>query len=225
MSQEDSSVFDALNKYGVAGRPLEKNEERVVGRLAEVAKVVLDEAAREMIRKAHKRPVLFEYCGDGTPLKLKHAFQVSFADHHKTVRSGYTGVEFYCEGAFVRSYDSAGDLVVTCLLRDPRPMAGRGALHAFNGLIGFFPILEQLDHDGFNLHHYSWDRALFSACRTYSRKYHTAVLRKIVDSSPQQTGTMKVLKSWLLCTVCGLHDIHNAFTSGISKVLFHGNDA
>ena len=60
MSQEDSSVFDALNKYGVAGRPLEKNEERVVGRLAEVAKVVLDEAAREIIRKAHKRLVLFE---------------------------------------------------------------------------------------------------------------------------------------------------------------------
>ena len=92
------------------------------------------------------------------------------------------------------------------------------------GSSSFFPILDQLDHDGFNLHHYSWDRALFSACRTYSRKYHTAVLRKIVDSSPQHTGTMKVLKSWLLCTGCGLHDIHNAFTWGISKVLFQGND-
>ena len=97
MAQEDLSVFDAIRRHGVAGKPLEKNEERVVARLAEVAKVVLDEAARETIRKAHKRPVLFEYCGDGTPLKLKHAFQVSFAEHHKTVRSGYTGVQLYCE--------------------------------------------------------------------------------------------------------------------------------
>ena len=45
------------------------------------------------------------------------------------------------------------------------------------------------------------------------------MLRQIVDGSPLQTGTMKVLKSWLLCTGCGLHDIHNGFTWGISKLV------
>ena len=30
---------------------------------------------------------------------------------------------------------------------------------------------------------------------------------------------MKVLKSWLLTTGCGLHNIHNGFTWGISKLL------
>ena len=217
MAQDDLSVFDSIRRLGVAGKPLEKNEERVVARLAEVAKVVLEEAARELINSSQKLPVLFEYCGDGTALKLKHAFQVSYAEHHKLVRSGYTGVELDCEGAFVRTFDRSGDPVVTCLLKDPRPMAGKGALHAFNGLLEFFPTLDQLNHDGFNIHHYSWDRALFSACRTYARQYHTVVLRKIVDRSPQQIGTMKVLKSWLLCTGCGLHDIHNGFTWGHFK--------
>ena len=138
MAQGDLSVFDAIRRHGVAGKPLENNEERVVARLAEVAKVVLEEAARELISSSQKMPVLFEYCGDGSSLKLKHAFQVSYAEHHKLVRSGYTGVELYCEGAFVRTFDRSGDPVVTCLLRDPRPMAGKGALHAFNGLIEFF---------------------------------------------------------------------------------------
>ena len=53
-----------------------QNEEREVGRLAEVGKIVLEEAAYDLIRTAHKRPVLFDYCGDGTPLKLKSAFHV-----------------------------------------------------------------------------------------------------------------------------------------------------
>ena len=221
---EDMNVFDAICKMGVAGRPLVQNELRTVDRVAEAAKQLLDESARQLIRNAHKRPVLFQYQGDGTPLKLKHAFQVAFAKHHSHARSGYTGVELFCQGAFLRSYGSDGEDVLAPLLRDPRPMSGKGALNAFNGLIEFFPTLDQLSHDGFNLHHYSWDRALFSPCRALSRKYHTSVLRKIVDASPQHSGTMKVLKSWLLCTGCGLHDIHNAFSWGISKVLLKSSD-
>ena len=216
---EDLKVFDVIAKLGVAGRPLEKHELREVSRLAEAAKAVLEEAACDLIPSSQKRPVLFEYCGDGTPLKLRHEFQVSFAEHQKCVRSGYTGDDLYCQGAFVRSLNNDGEPVVACLLKEPRLMAGKSALHAFNGLIEFFPTLDQVDHEGFNIHHYSWDRALFSACRTHARKYHTVILRRIVDRSPRQSGTMKVLQSWLLCTGCGLHDIHNGFSWGISKLL------
>ena len=35
---QDSCVFGAIKRYGVAGKPLDKNEEREVGRLAEVGK-------------------------------------------------------------------------------------------------------------------------------------------------------------------------------------------
>ena len=132
------SVFDTLQRLGVAGRPFDKNEERVVARLAEVAKQVLDENARELILRSQKRAVLYEYQGDGTPLKLKHAFQVSFAEHHKHARSGYTGEELYCQGAFVRTFDAHGNAVVTSIMKDPRPMVGKSALHAFNGLVEFF---------------------------------------------------------------------------------------
>ena len=59
MAEEGFTVFDAIGKYGVAGRPLEKHEEREVDRLAEVAKVVLEEAARDLIRSSQKRPVEF----------------------------------------------------------------------------------------------------------------------------------------------------------------------
>ena len=219
MAEEGSNVFDAIRRLGVAGKPLDKNEEREVGRLAEVGKIVLEEAAYDLIRTAHKRPVLFDDCGDGTPLKLKSAFQVAFAEHHKHARSGYTGEELFCQGGFVRSLNQKGEPVVRCLLRDPRPMSGKGAVHAFNALVEFFPTLDQVEHDGFHIHHYSWDGALHSACTTLARKYHTVVLRKLVDRSPKHIGVLKVLKSWLLTTGCGLHDIHNGFIWGISKLL------
>ena len=59
MAEEGFTVFDAIGKYGVPGRPLENNEEKEVDRLAEVAKVVLEEAARDFIRSFQKRPVVF----------------------------------------------------------------------------------------------------------------------------------------------------------------------
>ena len=110
-----------------------------MSRLAEGGKALLEEGVRELIAASQRRHVLFEYCGDGTPLKLKSAFQVAFAEHQNTARSGYTGEELFCQGAFVRSLDSVGEPLVACLMKEPRPMAGNTALHAINGLIEFFP--------------------------------------------------------------------------------------
>ena len=113
----DSCVFDSLKRLGVAGRPLDKNEERDVGKLAECGKLLMQEAVYDLLKKSQHKPVLFEYGGDATPLKLKHAFQVAFAEHHRHARSGYTGVELYCQGAFVRSIDASGQPVVQALLK------------------------------------------------------------------------------------------------------------
>ena len=135
---KDQSVFDAIMRFGVAGKPLDKHEEREVGRLAEVGKQVMEEAAFDLVKSAQKKPLLFSYCGDGTPLKVKSSFQIAFAEHHKHARSGYTGAELYCQGGFLRTLDDAGEPIVRALLKDPRPMDGKGALCAFNGLVEFF---------------------------------------------------------------------------------------
>ena len=107
---------------------------REVQRLAEAGKALLDECAKDLIAAAQGRPVLYQYQGDGTPLKLKSAFQVAFAEHQKTSRSGYSGEELFCQGAFVRSVDSVGNPLVACIMKEPRPMAGKTALHCMNGL-------------------------------------------------------------------------------------------
>ena len=218
MAQE-LEVLNVIGAYGVAGRPLEKSDARQVQRLAEAGKALLDECAKDLIAASHGRPVLYQYQGDGTPLKLKSAFQVAFAEHQKTARSGYSGVELFCQGAFVRSLDSVGNPLVACIMKEPRPMAGKTGLHAINGLREFFPTLDEIGHRGFNIHHYSWDRAIFSACRSYARRMHTVILRNICDRTSQQEGTLRVLQSWLLCTGCGLHDVHNGLTWGLSKLL------
>ena len=88
----------------------------------------------------------------------------------------------------------------------------------------FFLTLDEVDHEGFHIHHYSWDGALYSSCTTLACKYHTVVLRKLMDKLPAHIGRMKLLKSWLLTSGCGLHSIHNSFTWGISEIL-QGNDS
>lgn len=84
MAQE-LEVLNVICKYGVAGRPLEKSEMREVQRLAEAGKALLDECAKDLIAAAQRRPVLYQYQGDGTPRKLKSAFQVAFAEHQKNI--------------------------------------------------------------------------------------------------------------------------------------------
>ena len=132
---EGSVGFRRIKRHGVAGKPLDQNEVREVCRLAEVGKQVIEEAAFDLVRSAQQKPLLFSYCGDGTPLKLKSSFQIAFAEHHKHARSGYTGRELYCQGGFLRTLEAAGEPIVRALLKDPRPMAGKSAICAFNGLV------------------------------------------------------------------------------------------
>ena len=75
---KDQSVFDAIKRYGVAGKPLDQNEVREVCRLAEVGKQVIEEAAFDLVRSAQQKPLLFSSCGDGTPLKVKSSFSNCF---------------------------------------------------------------------------------------------------------------------------------------------------
>ena len=58
-------------------------------------------------------------------LKLRYTFGVNISQQHRCQRSGHTGVEMYCQGAFLRSIDARGSPLVRVILRDPRPMQGK----------------------------------------------------------------------------------------------------
>ena len=64
---EGSCVFDSLKRLGVAGRPLEKNEEREVAKMAEVAKVLMEESVYDLLKNSQHKLVLYDYSGDSTP--------------------------------------------------------------------------------------------------------------------------------------------------------------
>ena len=216
MSRQDS-VFDAIKHLSVAGKTLSEQECNDAGRLCEVGKAALLEFAHALVKASHGRPLLYEYCGDGTPLKLRYRFGSDVDRHLKVKRSGFSGTGLFCQAAFLRSFDEDGAPVVRTILRDPRPMIDKGALASFNAARELFPLLHELQHEGYKLHHYSWDGALYSACRRHMHRYHKMTLQTMRDTHQGYAGTLKVLRSWVMFTGCALHVAHNGFSWGTAR--------
>ena len=210
-------MFDVIKHLSVAGRTLNEQEHSDAARLCEVGKAALLEFAHGLVRASHGRPLLYSYVGDGTPLKLRYHFESGVGPHLKVKGSGFTGTELFCQGAFLRNVDEPGAPVVRTILRDPRPMINKGGLASFNAAKEMFPLLHELQHEGYKVHHYSWDGAIYSACSRHMRRYHKMTLQTIRDTHPGYRGTLQVLRSWVLFSGCALHVVHNAFSWGTAR--------
>ena len=94
MVRQDS-VFDAISRLSVASHSLTEAEHRDALRLCEVGKMALNEFGHDLVLASNGRPLLYEYVGDGTPLKLKYHMEASVSKHDKSHRSGYSPGWFY----------------------------------------------------------------------------------------------------------------------------------
>ena len=81
---DELNVFDAIGKYGVAGRPLAKNEERDVSKLAEVGKMLMREAAFDLVKQAHQRPLPFSISRGWHPFEAQEFISGSFCRASQT---------------------------------------------------------------------------------------------------------------------------------------------
>ena len=79
-------MFDAIKHLAVAGRSLTVQEHRDAARLCEVGKAALLEFAHDLVKASHGRPLLYEYVGGGTPLKLRYRFQSPLSPHPNVKR-------------------------------------------------------------------------------------------------------------------------------------------
>ena len=164
-------VLEAIATYGRAGYILANNEDREVARLCEISKQYLTDQALALVKQAVGKPVLYEYVGDGTPMRLLYFYSAALSEHHQVHRAGKSTTELYCQAAMIRTTDDVGLPEIRPVLRDPRPMQGKSGLHAFTACREYFPLLHQAGHVGCSLQHYSWDRALFSCCRRFALQY------------------------------------------------------
>ena len=75
MQQAESTRFsDAIAKWSVAGRPNDWNDYLIFAKAAEIMKKHVFEKARGLIASSGRRPLLYTYASDGTPLRATGTF-------------------------------------------------------------------------------------------------------------------------------------------------------
>ena len=130
-----SSVLEAIEFYGTGARVFNSLDASECSLLCEIGKRFLHTTAEDLVRTSDGKAVLYEYFGDGTPMRIKVFFNASSDGHHRVRRVGSSGVEFYCRAAFLRTTGLDGKPIVRAVLHDPRVMDGKKAPHAFSACI------------------------------------------------------------------------------------------
>lgn len=215
------SVAAAVQSLGKASVVVDGHDRRRVSQLCERLKEFLLDDARRLIEASDGRPVLYEYVGDATPLSLRFRNGATLDAVNTVHRSGRQTIELFCQAAFVRTVDGLGRPLMRAILRDPRPLAGKTALHQFVACREFFPKLQTIRSTGFSIHHYCWDRAIYSALRRFVLQDHALHWRsQRVSLDP--TARLQEAKTFVLFSGCALHDAQNSMSWAVSRHLVGG---
>lgn len=210
MAAASQDVGDLVLALGVASKVLQRDEVRQVDRLCEAAKAFLDGRMRGLIMRAGNRALLLSYCADGTPLKTKERTVTTLLGK-RVVRVGGSLEEFYLEKVFAAYQDIDGIEQIAALFRDPLPLTSKLAWYLFACGKAFIPLARGLGHRGILVHHYAFDRAVYSALVMRFGAWHDLRHTQRPDNGNACIQSELLwLTEWIVATGCCCHDVHNS---------------
>ena len=142
---------------------------------------------------------------------------VSNLDGHKpVVRRAGSGVDFLIEKPYLQTTTTAGQPLISCILRDPVPLTqGKTAWCSFAALAKFMPMARTQGHTGPAINHYCFDRALQAPLSKRLDQRHRLYYQLAHDRhySPDDIG-LRELFDWCIRTGCAAHDTHTGLKWG-----------
>ena len=183
-----------------------------VAKLCEAGKALLWLRAKNVVREADGRAILYSYGSDSTPVLATSTVSLQLNENRRIVRKAGVGTELLIERAFVKTTSGSGSPVVVCLFRDPTPMThGKTVWHHSTAACKFFPFLRTLGHEGFMISHYCFDRAVFQAARRRFQQRHKLYYKtRMGDAALSGKMVLLELLDWDVSTGCAAHDSQNA---------------
>ena len=154
LAMEGSSFASLLREWSVAGRPMQANDWQVCGRVAEVAKKFIHGKAKGLVESASRRPLLFTFGSDGTPLRATSTFSSVLSGTTRVVRRGGEGTELLLQRGYIVTRDAQGGLASAPLIRDAVPLtSGKATWQLFSATVDVFPHLRVIGHQSICITH------------------------------------------------------------------------
>lgn len=170
---DGSSLAERFLEFCHPHKVLDQRGAEEVAKLCEVGKAYLWLRAKNVVRNAEDRAILYSYGSDATPVLATNTVSQQLTENRRIVRKAGVGTELLIERAFVKTTSASGSPVVVCLFRDPTPLTtGKTVWHHVGAACKFFPFLRTLGHEGIIVSHYCFDRAVFQAARRRFQQRH-----------------------------------------------------
>ena len=112
----------------------------------------------DSVRTHAGRPILSSYSSDATPQSV--AFRIRRPESAGNIqRAGRSTSDFLLQTGILKSFNNRGDIDVAVLSHPPVPMSfGKKRWHALKAYERFAPTLLELQHTGFIIMHFPFDR-------------------------------------------------------------------
>lgn len=177
-------------------------------RLLEETKRFLDHRLRQLVTKAAHRPVLLSLACGGTPTSTTKKQTFGAPGVQSVCRAGRSTEEYLVQTVFSAFHDGSS-LQRVAKLREPVPLTfGKSTDATFGCTLDFQQTLSTLGHVGVGIHHYAFDRALWSSMTTLYRKLHVEQARTSEDAMSPIPKHIRFLLTWVVSTPCACHDAH-----------------
>ena len=200
-----TTAADLIRRFAGVSQVLDKADMAEVHRLCESCKAFFHRKVRDLVANFRTEPVLLSYSSDGMPLTVKHTITKGVAGA-KVRRSGGSMHEFLIQRAFLQA--ASGDRAI--IFRDPVQLVSKSADSSFSAAMEFLPTLRELGHRGLAVHHYCWDRAVYSPLERRVKQLHMHVAKQLAVSDASIDGKFLYLTNWIFASGCCNHDAHNA---------------
>jgi hypothetical protein len=224
---DGSSLAERYLEFCHPHKVLDQRGAEEVAKLCEVGKAYLWLRAKNVVRNAEDRAILYSYGSDATPVLATNTVSQQLTENRRIVRKAGVGTELLIERAFVKTTSASGSPVVVCLFRDPTPLTtGKTVWHHFGAACKFFPFLRTLGHEGIIVSHYCFDRAVFQAARRRFQQRHKLYYSTHTGVS-DMSGKMVLLEllDWDVSTGCAAHDCQNSLQWGLKSLCKDEADA
>ena len=208
--------LDFLRHCAQVGHGLSRSDSRRLRGLAEACKALLKERVRDHLQAHPQCPLLLQYSGDCTPVKLRE-YGSSGADAKRRRVSGHKTVEFYVHQVFCTLGLLDGSRLHSVLLGSPLALQHGKTMAALLPIALSCPGLHVPHEVGrLVIFHQVHDRAMSQSFRAAlsgalaGQLTSSSASRSSTASSSSTTPTSASLLEWHTAVGCSCHDGHNS---------------
>lgn len=215
MANDTKEMFIAFAKVS---KVYGDGDQRTAESMGEGLKAFLREGAAALLKRNRRRPILFTYSSDATPMLCQSVLVTPDGEGGTFRKHGKVLHELLLQRGSLMAIASEEQVEVAHLVAEPLPLSkGKGAWQHYTAACAFFDLPRAQGHEGICVCHVSFDRGVYQPLlRFLSGRMELFYDKKSASHLGVERKLLR-LTDWLIGTPCACHDTHNSLRHAVDE--------